>query len=94
RKAWAEFGVEGKSLANEPPGPVHEGPVRLTVTMTALLQGFPSQWRFAGGKTHGYRQIGNAFPPPVAKAVGAAIRRALGFSTGSGREEKDREAVA
>ncbi|HTQ90175.1 MAG TPA: hypothetical protein VMK84_11850, partial [Streptosporangiaceae bacterium] len=34
-------------------------------------------WRFSGRKTARYRQIGNAFPPPVAEAVGSAIRRAL-----------------
>src|SRR5208283_5683785 len=32
---------------------------------------------FSGRKTARYRQIGNAFPPPVAEAVGTAIRRAL-----------------
>lgn len=94
RKAWAAYGVEGKSLANEPPEPTHEGLVRLTVKMTALLQGFPPDWHFIGGKTHAYRQIGNAFPPPVAKAVGKSISLALGFSNRSGREEKAREAVA
>lgn len=94
RRAWANYGVEGKSLANEPPGPDHEGPVRLTLKMTALLQGFPPNWRFSGGKTHGYRQIGNAFPPPVAKAVGGAILAALRVSTESEREESGQEAVA
>jgi len=33
--------------------------------------------RFSGRKTARYRQIGNAFPPPVAEALGSAIRRAL-----------------
>jgi DNA (cytosine-5)-methyltransferase 1 len=45
--------------------------------MTALLQGFPPQWVFQGPKTHRYRQVGNAFPPPVAKAVAKAIKAAL-----------------
>ena len=93
RKAWALFGVEGKSLANEPPGFLHEGPVRLTVQMTALLQGFPAEWRFTGTKTHAYRQVGNAFPPPVAAAVGDCILRALGYSLDK-REESGGEAVA
>jgi DNA (cytosine-5)-methyltransferase 1 len=45
--------------------------------MAAAIQGFPADWPFWGGKTAGYRQIGNAFPPPVARAVGASIWSAL-----------------
>lgn len=94
RKAWAAYGVEGKSLANEPPGLLHEGPVRLTVQMTALLQGFPSDWHFTGTKTSAYRQVGNAFPPPVAQAVGKRIFRALGYGKSAKREESGGAAVA
>jgi DNA (cytosine-5)-methyltransferase 1 len=47
--------------------------------MVTRLQGWQDDWgwRFSGRKTARYRQIGNAFPPPVAAAVGTAIRRAL-----------------
>ena len=47
--------------------------------MVTRLQGWQDEWgwRFSGRKTARYRQIGNVFPPPVAEAVGAAIRRAL-----------------
>jgi DNA (cytosine-5)-methyltransferase 1 len=47
--------------------------------MIARLQGWRDEWdwQFAGRKTARYRQLGNAFPPPVAEAVGQAIRRAL-----------------
>jgi DNA (cytosine-5)-methyltransferase 1 len=45
--------------------------------MAAAIQGFPRDWQFAGRKTSAYRQVGNAFPPPVARAVGAQIRAAL-----------------
>lgn len=47
--------------------------------MVARLQGWTDEdgWKFAGRKTSQYRQIGNAFPPPVAEAVGASIRTAL-----------------
>ena len=50
---------------------------RLTVRMVARLQGFPDDWKFAGKKTTAYRQVGNAFPPPVARAVAAQIKLAL-----------------
>jgi DNA (cytosine-5)-methyltransferase 1 len=73
RAAWATLGVDGRGLADAPPGPAFDGMPRLTVSMTARLQGFPSAWRFTGGKTAEYRQIGNAFPPPVAEAVGREI---------------------
>ena len=47
--------------------------------MVARLQGWQDEWgwEFTGRKTARYRQVGNAFPPPVAEAVGGAIRRAL-----------------
>ncbi|MEQ8705461.1 MAG: DNA cytosine methyltransferase [Phaeodactylibacter sp.] len=77
KKAWLELGVNGKSLANEAPMPDFEGIPRLTVQMTATVQGFPKDWVFTGKKTASYRQIGNAFPPPVAKGVGRAIASAL-----------------
>ena len=77
RKAWASLGVEGKSLGNSAPMPGFEGSPRLTLRMTARIQGFPDHWQFAGGKTASYRQIGNAFPPPVAKAVALRIREAI-----------------
>jgi len=45
--------------------------------MAAAVQGFPPAWRFSGRKTAGYRQIGSAFPPPVARVVGDSIRSAI-----------------
>jgi DNA (cytosine-5)-methyltransferase 1 len=77
RKVWAELGIDGTGLADQPPTENFDGYPRLTVAMTALIQGFPKDWIFAGKKTPAYRQIGNAFPPPVAKAVGKAIYNAL-----------------
>lgn len=77
RKAWASLGVNGKSLAESSPEPGFEGMPRLTLRMAARIQGFPDDWQFVGGKTAAYRQIGNAFPPPVAKAVALRIRAAL-----------------
>lgn len=77
RRAWAALGVEGKSLANHAPTPDHDGMPRLTTGMAARIQGFPDHWHFAGPKTHSYRQIGNAFPPPVANAVARSIASVL-----------------
>ncbi len=77
RKAWATLGVNGLSLAEEAPERDFVGMPRLTVRMVARLQGFPDNWEFAGRKTTAYRQVGNAFPPPVARAVAAQIKLAL-----------------
>ena len=79
REAWLRLSVDGKGLADAPPGPAHPSDhlPRLTLPMAAAIQGFPADWRFSGRKTAGYRQIGNAFPPPVANAVGGGIRMAL-----------------
>ncbi|MGD2101230.1 MAG: DNA cytosine methyltransferase [Acidimicrobiia bacterium] len=85
KQAWAELGVNAKTLAEAPPGPDHDGMPRLTVSMAALLQGFPPDWLFSGRKTNAYRQVGNAFPPPVAKAVGEQIYRALRLASAGPR---------
>ena len=77
RAAWAALGVEGKSLADAAPPRDFVGAPRLTVRMCARVQGFPDDWQFVGKKTASYRQVGNAFPPPVAHAVSAQIARAI-----------------
>ena len=79
RAAWAVLGVDGRGVANAAPtasDPVDHMP-RLTQAMTARIQGFPDDWQFYGKKTAAYRQIGNAFPPPVAKAIGESIAAAI-----------------
>ena len=77
KNAWEQLGVDGKGLANQPPINGFQGNPRLTLEMTALVQGFPKEWKIAGKKTPAYRQVGNAFPPPVAEAVGKSIIKAL-----------------
>ena len=77
RQAWAAMGVEGRSLAETAPLPDFCGMPRLTIPMVARLQGFPDSWQFFGRKTTAYRQVGNAFPPPVARAVASNLRIAL-----------------
>ena len=77
RAAWAALGVEGRTIADDVPGEDHVGMPRLTVRMAARIQGFPDDWQIFGRKTAAYRQIGNAFPPPVAAAVGRQIHKAI-----------------
>jgi DNA (cytosine-5)-methyltransferase 1 len=79
RQQWAELGVNGIGIADFAPDdqfPMDEAP-KLTVGMAARLQGFSESWKICGRKTAAYRQVGNAFPPPVARALGNAIRAAL-----------------
>jgi DNA (cytosine-5)-methyltransferase 1 len=85
REAWRKLGVDGRGLADAPPAadaPAGHMP-RLTLPMAAAVQGFPQDWRFYGRKTAAYRQIGNAFPPPVARAAGNRIRLAIQASRAS-----------
>lgn len=77
RKAWASLGVNGGSIAEEAPDWDFVGMPRLTVRMAARIQGFDDSWQFYGKKTAAYRQVGNAFPPPVAKAVAKKISLAI-----------------
>jgi DNA (cytosine-5)-methyltransferase 1 len=86
KRAWREMGVDGLGVADAPPS--REDPVtrlpKLTTSMVARLQGWDDvdyRWTFTGRKTTVYRQIGNAFPPPVARALGDQIRRALDHET-------------
>jgi DNA (cytosine-5)-methyltransferase 1 len=79
REAWLKLQVDGKGLADAPPMAAdssHHRP-RLTLPMAAAIQGSPADWRFWGRKTAAYRQIGNAFPPPVALAGGHIISSAV-----------------
>ncbi|MCK2236586.1 MULTISPECIES: DNA cytosine methyltransferase [unclassified Crossiella] len=82
KRAWAEMHVDAMGVADSPPARGTDpkpGP-KLTTEMVARLQGWLGkydQWTFTGKKTSRYRQIGNAFPPPVAHALGNSIMSAL-----------------
>lgn len=78
--AWKKLFVDGRGLADSAPDetapePSEEFLPRLTVEMAARIQGWlpEDRWVFEGRKTSQYRQVGNAFPPPVAQAIGEAI---------------------
>ncbi|WP_235522488.1 DNA cytosine methyltransferase [Cellulomonas sp. Root137] len=83
KQAWRAMHVDAMGLANAAPdrdwGDFRVRPPKLTVEMVSRLQGWDPEWEwnFAGGKTAQYRQVGNAFPPPLAQAVGESIRKAL-----------------
>jgi DNA (cytosine-5)-methyltransferase 1 len=82
KRAWRELGVDALGVADAAPSaddPVTLLP-KLTCGMVARIQGWDGpeyRWQFTGRKTSNYRQIGNAFPPPVARAIGDQIRHAL-----------------
>jgi DNA (cytosine-5)-methyltransferase 1 len=77
RRAWAALAVNGLGVANEAPERDFVGDPKLTKEMIAIIQGFPRKWNFGKKKTAACRMIGNAFPPPVAMAVGQQIRKCL-----------------
>ncbi|MBX3576245.1 MAG: DNA (cytosine-5-)-methyltransferase [Rhizobiaceae bacterium] len=74
---WIEMDIDPVGIGREAPRRGHRGPFKLTLAMGARLQGFPSEWNFQGSLTSRKRQIANALPPVMAKAVGLAIYSAL-----------------
>ncbi|MET7694170.1 DNA cytosine methyltransferase [Streptomyces sp. NPDC005483] len=83
KAAWRDLWVDAMGVADFPPDDSVPSDFRpkLTTEMVARLQGWGREpeyaWEFTGRKTTKYRQIGNAFPPPVARAVGTSIANAL-----------------
>ena len=53
----------------------------ITHREAARIQGFPDSFVFRGSKTEIARQIGNAIPPPLAKAIAKEVVRCLAGQT-------------
>jgi len=74
-------GTDGARGAFTSPRPIHYELNRcVSVREMARLHGFPDWFRFNHTKWHGARQIGNAVPPPLARAVARAIIEAMDIS--------------
>jgi DNA (cytosine-5)-methyltransferase 1 len=72
-------GTDSARGAFTSPRPIHYAfPRCITVREMARLHGFPDWFRFHVTKWHGARQIGNAVPPPLGRAVASKIIEALG----------------
>lgn len=72
-------GTDGARGAFTSPRPIHFAYARcITVREMARLHGFPDWFRLHSTKWHGARQIGNAVPPPLARAIAHKVIEALG----------------
>ncbi len=72
------------------PRPIHYKHHRcVTVREMARLHGFPDWFRFHGTKWHGARQIGNAVPPPLARAIAGQIIKSLSIKPNKPRKKID-----
>lgn len=58
-------------------GPFHWDSRRLRTPEMAALQGFPAGYEFAGNRRERVMQVGNAVPPPLARAAVAAVLDAV-----------------
>jgi DNA (cytosine-5)-methyltransferase 1 len=63
------------------PRPIHPVSHRvISVREAARLHSFPDWFRFHWTKWHGFREVGNAIPPRMGRAVGRELIRALGIA--------------
>jgi DNA (cytosine-5)-methyltransferase 1 len=86
KRLWMALAVNAHSLGNDVPDEDfvldpelgRDGVPKLTVEQVMRLQGLPNDWIVTGGKTARYKQVAQAFPPPLAEAVGREVAAALG----------------
>ena len=77
-------GTDSARGAFTSPRPIHyKYPRCITVREMLRLHGFPDWFRTHVTKWHGARQVGNAVPPPLARAVAASIIDAIGWEPSS-----------
>ncbi|MFE4573071.1 DNA cytosine methyltransferase [Paenibacillus chitinolyticus] len=82
-------GSDSKHGAFTSPRPIHYlYPRVITVREAARLHSFPDWFRFHVTKWHGFREVGNAVPPLLARAVAKQVAVALG-----GNARKDEEPI-
>lgn len=80
-------GTDSARGAFTSPRPIHYAKPRcITVREMARLHGFPDWFRMHETKWHGARQIGNAVPPPMARAIASSIIAAIGIKPESPKE--------
>ncbi len=62
------------------PRPIHHRHARVVTVREAMrLHGFPDWFRVHRTKWHGFREVGNAVPPPLAAAVASQVAASLGL---------------
>lgn len=59
-----------------------------TVREYARIQSFPDDWKFCGGITDQYKQIGNAVPVEMARRIGIQLKKAI-LSSEQPKTEED-----
>lgn len=74
------------------PRPIHPvAPRCITVREAARLHSFPDWFHFDPTIWHGFRQVGNAVPPLLARAVGASVKKATYYASSSELKSIDKE---
>ena len=74
-------GTDSARGAFTSPRPIHyKYPRCITVREMARLHGFPDWFRFNATKWHGARQVGNAVPPALARAIASKIMTGIGVT--------------
>lgn len=62
---------------------------RMSVRETATVQSFPLGFTFYGSRTSGYRQVANAVPPLLAKAVAQSVIKCASGVSETGRRHRN-----